>query len=395
MVLLACQSLFFLPFSKTLSEAGWILAIGLWLFWQIKKKEPFFERNFLNGVYLLFLIVVFVSLTQCRDGEFLSVGLRGAWKWSKYLALFLMVRNLFKETKAVKLAAHFFLASMALVSLNGLWQMWSGLDLVHGYAVDIPGRLVRMRSSFGSPNDLAAFYLVALPLAFQMWLNEKHWSLRSVLLAGLAAVFFMCLVLTFSRSAFLALCAALFIFLMGEGRKKVILICVVFLAIFLGFSGLLRENFVTSLNPKDITVGERLHTWGRSLELIKEKPLLGHGANTYYRELAAHAPAGEEYRGYAHNFILQLWSDVGLAGLGLFLFGLVYGFVKKWPGRQEDLKLPEFTAALWVGLLAFILQGLLDTNFFAFQTTHLFWFFWAVLLAPARPVGGERRNVSL
>lgn len=387
MTSVVCLSLFLLPFSKTLSEAGWILVIGLWLFSRMQKKEPLFERNILSGIYLIFLIAVLVSLTQCR-GEFLTAGLRGVWKWFKYLTIFFMCRDLFREPESQKRAGMVFLISMAFVSLNGFWQMWSGLDLIKGYAVDIPGRLVRMRSSFGSPNDLAAFYLVGLPLAFHMWLNEKKWSLRSVLFAGLAAAFFVCLVLTLSRSAFLALFVAFFIFLLGTGRKKMIWIGVVFLAAFLGFSGLLRENFVTSLNPKDITVGERLRYWRQSWDLIKEKPLLGHGANTYFKEFAAHAPANEEYRGYAHNFILQLWSDLGLVGLGLFLFGLIYGFVKKWPSRREGLKIPEFTAALWVGLLAFVLQGLLDTNFFAFQTAHLFWFFWAVLLA-------ERRKVSL
>ncbi len=382
MTALPLLSVFLLPFSKTLSETGWIISLLIWIFFKIKNKESCFRREALNVAYLIFLAFALLSLTQISPGMS-QAAWRGVWKWSKYLAIFWMCRDLFKGSKSQKKALAVFCVSMALVSLNGLWQMWNGLDLVHGYAVDIPGRLVRMRSSFGSPNDLAAFYLLALPLAFQMWLDEKKWSLRSILLAGLTAVFSICLVLTLSRSAFLALCAAFFVFLIGSGRKKIVCASGVFLVIFLGFAGVLRENFVTSLNPKDITVGERLHTWRQSWEIIKEKPLLGHGANTYYKEFAAHASADEEYRGYAHNFILQLWSDLGLAGTGLFLFGLVYGFVKKWPGKQEGLK-----TALWVGLLAFVLQGLLDTNFFAFQTAHLFWFFWALLLS-------DQRNVSL
>lgn len=378
-------SIFTLPFSKTLSETGWIAAVVLWAMNGLRQKKQWFRKDAFVLLYGLLFATVLVSLLQVRP-ELTSPALRGVWKWFKFLAIFFMCRDIFKETKGGGLALTFFMASMTLVSLNGLWQMWHGVDWVKGYPVDIPGRLVRMRSSFGSPNDLAAFYLVALPLAFHAWIDEKKWSLRSAWFAGLSAVFFICLVLTLSRSAFLALCAAVFIFLLGTGRKKMVGIGAVFLAAFLGFSGLLRENFVTSLNPRDITVGERLRYWGQSWEIIKEKPLLGHGANTYFKEFAAHASAGEEYRGYAHNFILQLWSDLGLVGLGLFLFGLAYGFLKTWPGKRSDLEMSGFRAALWVGLLAFVLQGLMDTNFFAFQSAHLFWFFWAVLLSEPQKV---------
>ena len=54
-----------------------------------------------------------------------------------------------------------------------------GLDLVKRYAVDIPGRFIRMRSSFGSPNDLAAFLIAAVPVAFAAWTAEKRWNARS------------------------------------------------------------------------------------------------------------------------------------------------------------------------------------------------------------------------
>lgn len=380
MVSIVCLSLFFLPFSKTFSETGWIISILLWICLKVRKKELFFPRKVLDVTYLIFLAAVLASLTQLSPGM-AQTGWRGLWKWLKYLSIFWMCRDLFCAPESGRRATMVFLLSMALVSLNGIWQMWHGLDLIKGYPIDIPGRLVRMRSSFGSPNDLAAFYLIALPLVFQMWLHEKKWSLRSASLAGLAAIFFICLILTLSRSAFLALCAAVLIFLVTTGRKKLVLVGALFLATFLGFSGLMRENFVTSLNSRDITVGERLRYWRQSWEIIKEKPILGHGANTYYQEFASHASAEETYRGYAHNFILQLWSDLGLAGTILFIFGLIYGFVKKWPGKKEGM-----VAALWVGLLAFVFQGLLDTNFFAFQTSHLFWFFWAVLLAQPRKV---------
>ena len=386
---LVSASLFFLPFSKTLSEAGWVLAVLAWIFLQIKSKKLFSRPDALGCAYFLFLVCVLVSLMQAGPGM-TPTAWRGVWKWFKYLAIFWMCRGLLAHPKNQKLVVFTLLLSMTLASLNGLWQMWNGVDLISGYSVDIPGRLIRMRGSFGSPNDLAAFYLIALPLAFQVWLNKKKWSYPSVSLAGMSALFFVGLILTLSRSALLALCTAVFIYLVVSRKKRALVIGALFLAMFLSFSGIARENFVTSLNTKNITVGERLRTWRQSWEIIKEKPLLGHGANTYYREFAAHAPADQEYRGYAHNFVLQIWSDLGLVGLSLFLFALFYGFLRQWPGKKTA---PEF-AALWVGLLAFVFQGSLDTNFFAFQTSHLFWVFWGILcsdglISPSKKEAGN------
>jgi len=382
MISLVSFSLFLIPFSKTLSEAGWVLAILLWVVSKIKKKEILFRRDAVNTSYLIFLAVVFFSLSQAGPG-LTAPSLRGAWKWSKYLLIFWMCMDLFKNPKNVRILVTVFLGSMTLVTMNGFIQMWGGTDLINRYSVDIPGRFVRMRSSFGSPNDLACFYLLALPLGFQTWLQEKKWSVKSVFLAILLAIFFTGFVLTLSRSAFLALTAALLVYLTLSGNKKNIGIFFLALALFLWPPSLIRQNFMTSLNAKDITVNERLNTWRQSWEIIKEKPILGHGPNTYFREFSARASSsGEEYRGYAHNFLIQIWSDLGMVGLSLFLFPLFYGFFRKNPWKfRENTRSFSVTAALGIGLFAFLIQGLWDTNFFAFQATHLFWVFWGVFNA--------------
>ncbi len=384
-------SLFLLPFSKTLSEAGLILALVLWIFSKIQKKETLFPLDAVSVAYFLFLTTVLLSLTQVSQGLWGSPQtLRGVWKWFKYLAIFWMCRDIFKEPKTVKPLVMVFLISMACVTVNGLVQMWQGTDWIKHYSVDIPGRFVRMRSAFGSPNDLACFYLLALPLIFQAWLEEKKWSWRSALLAGGMGIFFTAFILTLSRSAFLAVLGAVFLYLVLVGNKKIIGLFLLATALFLWPQGLIRENFVTSLKPQDITVGERLQTWRQGWELIKEKPILGHGPNTYFKEFAAHAPTNEEYRGYAHNFLIQIWSDLGVVGLALFLFPLFYGLSKKssWKAKETARSL-SVMAALWIGLVAFLIQGLWDTNFFAFQTTHLFWVFWGVFNAPATGSRGQ------
>lgn len=138
-----------------------------------------------------------------------------------------------------------------------------------------------------------------------------------------------------------------------------------------------RGNFA-AWRTRDETTSERLRYWRDSLPLIKERPLLGHGPNTFHSIFMSRSPSGEEYRGYAHNFIVQLWSDLGLAGLFIFLFGFYWVYRKPPP-------VSGWAAGLWTGLLAFWIQGLFDTNFFAFQTSHLFWAWWGVLNSRPEP----------
>ena len=376
MFLLTAWSLFLLPFSKTLSETGWIAALFLWCAHKIRKKEPLFRLDPLNIAALLFLASVFLSWIAA-DGSFLPQSSRGLWRWAKYIAIFWMCRDLLRAPEARRQFVRFFLISMALVTLNGLYQMWHGVDLVKNYAVDIPGRLVRMKSSFPSPNDLASFYLLALPIIFVAWIGQKRWSIKAAGLAALAGIFFMGFTMTFSRSAFLALGGATALYLVLTGRKKALTLTVLGALFFLGSSSVLRENFLTSLSPVDETIAERLRYWRDSTAILAERPVLGHGPNTYFAIFSSRSPAGETYRGYAHNFTIQMWSDLGISGLALFLFLFFWRYLR--PPPRSGIQ-----AALWVGLLGFWVQGLADTNFFAFQTSHLFWAFWGMLNAAER-----------
>ena len=268
-----------------------------------------------------------------------------------------------------------FLVSMALVTLDGFYQLWHGTDFLLGHSVDIPGRFIRMRSTFGSPNDLAAYYLLALPMGFQRWVETRRWSLKNTGLMILFALFSIAFIATLSRAAFFSLFLALLIVAVWRRKKRVIAVIFIAAAAFLAVPGVLRENFVGSLSLNDETIGERIRFWGITGRVIREHPLRGHGVNTYYEEFARHAPAAETYRGYAHNCYLQMWSEVGLIGLLLFvypIFAIMFKALAKKPEEGED----RLIGALSVGMLAFLIQSAFDTNFYAMQTAHLFWVMW-------------------
>lgn len=379
--LFSLLAVFFLPFSKSVAETGIYVALVLWVLRKFPWSEPFPSLRPSNAAYVIFLVIVAASLLRVPH-ELMATGARGFFKWLKFVGIFFLFLEMAADaTRRQRLVATF-LASTALLTLNGFYQMWSGVDLVKHYAVDIPGRLIRMRSSLGSPNDLAAFLMAAMPVAFAAWLGEKRWTPRSALYLTLLALFSVAFILTFSRAAFLSLVLVSAYYVLRYSSKRTALALGIVLAVVIFSSETLLKNYVTSLNPSDITIGERLRFWQATWDMIRERPFFGNGVNMYYQLFPKFAGAGETYRGYAHNCYLQMWSEIGLFGLLAFLYPFVILVGEEFFRRSG----PEFglKQALAVSLSALLLQSFFDTNFYGLQTAFIFWMLWGVF-ASCRP----------
>ncbi len=363
--------LFVLPFSKSGAEIATTLAIVLWTASGLLScRRPH------GGIdvwpYTLFLLAGAVSMAFTDPSLGLEKGFRGLLKWVQYLLLFFACRDLLREEGFRRRMVTTFLVSAAFLTLNGVWQMVSGVDLVKGYSIDIPGRFQRMRSSLGSPNGLAAFYLFALPLAFHRWIERKKWDALSAGLAALMLGFAYGFLATLSRAAFLGFVVSTFVFIVTRVKLRYVLIAGAIGAAALFSSEMMRENFVGSLSPRDITIGERVRFWDATARMVGQKPLLGHGLNTFYRVFPRYLPAEETYRGYAHNSYFQIAAENGLLGILFFLLPLAALFRKSGPD-PTGLK-----PALGVAIGAFLIHAFFDNHFFALQTAVLFWIFWGM-----------------
>jgi len=371
---------FFLPFSKTAAEIGFITALSVWILSKISRKEKFPQIKLCNLFYGIFLIFTFLSLLSSHFA--LSSVMHGFLKWVKYLGIFFLSFEFFENRECSKKFLWVFSASLFLVCLDGLYQAWFGADLIRHYPIDIPGRFLRIRASFGSPNDLAGFLILGIPLMGYLWFKEKKWHLKSAGLCFLLVLFGAVLVLTLSRAAVLALFLAIaFFIVLFQPRKMIplILVLIIFCTVLFS-SGILKVNFLGSLNAKDITIVERFRFWGITWRMILAKPWFGHGVNSYYQNFQRFAPASETYRGYAHNCYLQMWSEVGFFGLLAFLVPFLNLLPRRInePASRNECSLNQ---SLWVGLVAFLIQSFFDTNFYALQCAFIFWIFWGFYLS--------------
>ena len=379
-------TLVFLPFSKTGAEINILICLSLWILRKILCREKLTFIPVCTIAYLVFLLAIIGSLTQVPAPHFHD-GIRGFLKWIKYLGIFQVSVELFQDPKRAARAVKGFLLIAAVIVANGFYQMWFGHDFLRHFSIDVPGRLVRMQSSFSSPNGLAAFLLLGIPLSFQTWEKNKKWNKQSIFYAILLIFFSVAFIMTLSRSAFLALLISIFLYLVLQKKSALFSFlgsCGV-LAILFSMSKELRYNFFGSFNAEDVTIGERLRFWEITLRMIREHPFLGNGINMYYTKFPLFAPATETYRGYAHNSYLQMWSEIGLFGLLAFLIPLSFYLGKGLFSSRFKIRVSSLSNALLVGIVAFLIQAFFDTNFYALQASFLFWIFWGMYVGLSLP----------
>ena len=134
--------------------------------------------------------------------------------------------------------------------------------------------------------------------------------------------------------------------------------------------------------------------WQAAVGMIKDRPVLGHGVNTFMANYLHYWVGGEKQPRYAHNCYLQVAAETGLVGLASFLalLGLLFAQLLRTVRHlqsNEQLML----VGLIGGLVAFVIQAGVDTNFYSLRQAALFWTLAGLALgvserrtAPASPI---------
>jgi O-antigen ligase len=222
-----------------------------------------------------------------------------------------------------------------------------------------PGYVYRANLKFGDPNQLAFMLATTLPLTF--WLLRERWSLRPLVL-GMIVVISLAIAFTYSRSALLAIGAGI-VFLMLTDRKRIPILVgagVITVAIGLLFVRSnpdsvfrIEEGFRAKEKVADTNVQTRLTAWDAAITLAIDHPLLGIGPGNFFYHYGdvTGTPAGAEPLGVVHNAYLDIASELGLVGLGLFLAYLALVFARLTSAQRDGSGPPGFAAALRVSFV--------------------------------------------
>ena len=366
LALLALLSAF--PFFQLLEHSTlWILPMCLLLLlWFLKRlvwgREVRLDfADFL--VLLLLLLQISVAFTGYGRAE-------DALTAALLTSVWFSARQYFRERGEAALA---FLSSLALLAVSaiGVGQYLFGMAELRWVDAsrfgDIGGRVT---SLFSNPNILAVYLLLYFP--FSLWAIFSRQSRGRVcifytLTAVLAAI---CILFTWSRGAWLGLLLECFLFLLLHSRKSRLILAFSPLAL-LAFP-LLPSNFkgrfssIADLDESSIRY--RLQTWQGTCNMLGHHPVgIGVGEWAWRIIYPAHAVSGTKTVMHAHNIFLQVATELGLAGLAVFLLLITVSLRRALRTRN--------TAAL-CAVLGALAMGLFD---------HLWYYpgmllpFWSML----------------
>ena len=404
------KTLTFLKFFKPVkSYLSW--PIGMFIF-------VGFLSVWVSDYPLLSIKAFFFKLLQ---GTYLYFNFIECIKTKRHLAIFLSI----------------FIASSALIGINGIFQNFTGHGFIHGRSSLEHFSQGRITSAFKHSNDFGAYLVVVCSLLLglglfnrwrwdiSVWLNalkiqhQKRFDMRvKIFIIILFILSMTCLGLTFSRGAWAGFfIAAIFL---GLHKKRIFFSAAIVILFVLIFQPLMTKIRNVSFVSDDIRKGkiskeqevlceghiqeefslsrvywekfkkitEHLHGkgrktyWEEATVIIRRSPLLGVGLNTYTKV----APKYVQYGSYPHNCYLHLAAEMGFIGLSFFIGIMVVLFLKSIQSLRNINE--KFSSAVLLGslagLLGFLAQSFVDTNFYSVQLGNLMWIVMGVIVAVQR-----------
>ncbi len=216
----------------------------------------------------------------------------------------------------------------------------------------------RIFSTLVYPNALAGSILLLLaPAAVCLWGQSERWPkiLRGVAVGCLIYLGLACLVWTESRSGWLIALVLIVVAFLRQPlpvKTKIMVagaVCVTGLVAFAIRNQAYFKRGATS-------VSARGDYWRAAVHTFREHPVFGAGPGTFATTYSKIKPAGAEMAKLAHNDYLEQASDSGAPGFILYLAFWAGSMWLLFGRLRDDPRL----FAVWLGLLGWSLQGLVE-----------------------------------
>jgi len=365
----------FLP--TTILELHFGAVFLVWLFSYAKQDwsriKEFLQNNKLfSWILLVFFLASFVSIFVSALGSsahlqkvILATGIWRAFFLEPIILFFVLIgrREHFSKMKMIwALLLSAFLVSLIAVAQEIFFLLhWT---FPH-FGMTIYGR---MNSVYTTPNAIGLF---TLPILFlSLLLHDKlKTKLQKYFYYFVLFIILLANFVSFSQGAWVALAAAIIVYLFFVGYKKISISLVVLGMIIVLAIPTFRSIvlFQDGAGSNRFVLAE--YTW----DYLTESPrqfVTGAGLRNFYDaiENPRRDPLTLEPLTFPHNIFLNFWSEVGLVGMLSFFFIFVLLIKNIWKITNKKNK-----AILLALLTSFFVQGLVDVPYFNNDLALLFW----------------------
>lgn len=377
----------FIPVKKMVVEI--LVSIGL-MFWGFKiithKKKGFIYSS-LNLPVLSFILICVLSLLWSTN---IFSSIRELPLFLAGPLLYFLVINNINNRKQINKIINALILIGTLLGIYGIFQYF-GIDF--SIFESAKGRQ-QVFGLFGNVNYFAEYLIIPIPIAIPLFLVNKN-KIKKVLLLIAILTMSISLLFTFTRSSYLGFGVSLilmfFLYTIQwrqkfiKNKKKIVIVILLLAAIgTIVFSlpnpfnkpGTIINKIKSRISPTQLTqdssIKRRLATWQFTILMIKDHPVFGSGIGTYkYNTLRYQAeffsknnnrsiyPHG--FAQEAHNEYLQIWAEMGIVGLSIFIW-VIFSYFKyglKALKKNED----KYKQGMIIGLMGAVIAVLGDSIF--------------------------------
>jgi len=398
----------FNPAKELVFETLVVISLALWGFKIIQQEKLKFNSSLLNLPILSFMIVCTLSILW-SNSPFVSLKELPLFLAGPLL-YFIVNNNIIYDKQKINRILNVLLFVGTLFGIYGILQ-YNGIDFP--FWIKNLGRN-KVFGLFGNVNYFAEYLIIPLPIAIALFFVSKNKTSKILLLIGILAMGGS-LIATFTRGTYLGLGISIifmFIFyLIIRGKNfikehKKIFIFILALIILITFlfalpnplnkSGTVISKIKGRISiarlSNELSFGRRIAIWKFTGMMINDHLLLGSGIGTFkYNSLNYQAKffnQGENRSLYpygiadkAHNEYLQLWAELGIIGLGAFIWIIISFFIcgVKLLKKTKDNYKEGLIIGLMGGIIAVLVEGLFGFPLHQPATIVLFWLALALI----------------
>ncbi len=287
----------------------------------------------------------------------------------KAIIFFILLINLIDTRKRLKLMLEIMVLCSLFFALGAIKSYLKG-EQVYGNRIGGMGN-----GLFGNPNDLATLFVVVVPFAVIFALTGKKW--KRIFYCGATGIFFIAVMVTFSRGGFLGLIAitTALVLKLGFGRriKTMVAATAVMMVMMVAMPAGYGRRISTIFNTEKDTTGsaqERKMILDRAIEVAVHNAALGVGAGNF------HIYSIQEKA--AHNSYLEVAAELGLVGLLAYLgviFAPMLSLLRIESGTRKGSRAPDYEVnILSIGIQASLIAYIVCSFFASVQYYYFLYY---------------------
>jgi O-antigen ligase len=381
-----------------------LIALSAWA-WDMLRRGGRIRRTPVDWLILAFL--AWVALTTVTSIHWPTALLgkprryEGLLSFVNYAVIYFLVMQFADQASRVRRLAQSLFWASVIVAGYGLLQ-FAGLEFVRWGT--LPFEPNRAFSTYGNPDLLGGFLIFSVTVALGLALMEQRLVWRLVYWVGFG-MNGLALIVAFTRGAWIGGAVSLALLGVIAWRQRTRMRRIDWVPAGVSIAVAAGVIWRSLSNPNDVmNFGKRLGSifqfsggsgqtrteiWQAAIAAIKERPILGWGADTFRLVFPKFKPVeyvrdggGSSVADNVHNYPLQLASGIGIPGAlmfyGIFVWAGARSFktVFRRSGDPSRILLGAFWAAS-AGYLVQLLFGISVTG-----TTFLLWIALALVLVP-------------